>query len=83
MNRVWKLIKSKSKKYEDIHSVALVFADDGEFSPEASNCTCDWGSTWRWSKTNKTKMCSHIKQALEEYDKEIANKFKEKTTKFT
>ncbi len=75
MKRIWKTIPSKSKKWEDTHSISLVFTNEGEFIVEASNCTCDWGSCWRWAKNNPTEMCDHIRQALEIHDKENTDNF--------
>lgn len=76
MKRIPKLIPSSTEQGV-MHSVMLVFSDDGEFIPEASSCTCIWGSWYRWRKKNITKSCRHIKQALEKYDNEQTNKFKE------
>ncbi len=76
MNRVFKDIKSKTIQ-DEVYNVTLIFADDGEFILESSNCTCPWGSCWRWSKTNKTEMCKHLSQALEIYEEEVSIKLRE------
>jgi len=76
MRRIPYSIPSSTDK-SVIHGVTLVFSDDGEFIPEASNCTCIWGSWYRWRKKNKTVMCQHIKKAFDEYELQELTKFKE------
>jgi len=34
------------------------------------NCTCIWGSWFRWAKKNKTNMCIHLKKAIKIYENE-------------
>jgi len=68
----------KSSTEDIIHGIMLVFDENEELIPEASSCTCIWGSWYRWRQKNITKMCKHMKQALEEYDESQTNKFKEK-----
>lgn len=77
MIRIFDSISSKTKEGM-IHGVILIFENDGEFIPQASNCTCEWGSIWRWSKTNKTIMCVHIAEALKVHDKKEAKRMKDK-----
>lgn len=60
---------------EEIHSVFLIFKDDGEFLPIESSCTCIYGSFYGQSKANKGKVCNHINQALKERDKEEQERF--------
>ena len=32
------------------------------------NCTCKWGSWFRWATANKGQICIHIKQAIKRYN---------------
>ena len=60
---------------KETHSVKLVFMDDGEFVPLESSCSCIFGSFYGHSRVNKGKICIHISQALDEYDKEEKERF--------
>jgi len=52
--------KTKNKKGEE-HLVTIVFDEKGKLS-YLSNCTCPYGSFYRWSEANRTDkwMCRHI-----------------------
>ena len=60
---------------KEIHSVFLIFKDNGEFLPIESSCTCIYGSFYGQSRVNRGKVCDHINQALGKYDKEQKEKF--------
>jgi hypothetical protein len=51
---------AKNKKGEE-HFVTIVFDEKGRLS-YLSNCTCPYGSFYRWSEANKKDkwMCRHI-----------------------
>ena len=51
---------AKNKKGEE-HFVTIIFDGAGKLS-YLSNCTCPYGSFYRWSEANKEKkwMCRHI-----------------------
>jgi len=71
ITKVFKDIKSKTSN--KIYSVILTYYN-GEFNLDKSSCTCKWGSFYGLSKKNKNKLCRHMKEAKNEYEKKMENK---------